>query len=427
MARVYDRSILLALIVSTGPILVLCHGILGVGPAFTGVFMAGTTIALFALSRWSDFNLYPADALFAAFLCAAAISFMENGSADWKETMLFVLSVSAYPAARLYSTGEVKPAFIWITAAIVLVGMIATVPALIDQWNYPHGKPYVLGRFDSAPIQFLTSLGFLIIALSCTPLTARKTAIIAALISIPIAVFAAAMVRFTFVAIAGSLIVALIFAMPKDRKLIGALGLVVLVAMASGQIARHFTATKLMDAEIDSIAARITPPAVYAAAGSDILIPETPACPIVDLDSSIAIRKELLRETWNMLPSVGLFGIGLNGFTETACIRNTEIHNSVLQAFVEFGWIGGGAIILLILGSAAFLFPLARNDLEVRFVLCSLVYLTALSLAYGRISRDTLLFLFLGYAVNLHGRLLGASGEEGAENGYHLIPAGRRY
>ena len=37
-------------------------------------------------------------------------------------------------------------------------------------------------------------------------------------------------------------------------------------------------------------------------------------------------------------------------------------------------------------------------------MLCSLIYLATLSLAYGEVSREGLLFLFLGYAARLRER-----------------------
>ena len=57
-----------------------------------------------------------------------------------------------------------------------------------------------------------------------------------------------------------------------------------------------------------------------------------------------------------------------------SCIRLTEVHNSVLQAAVEFGWLGGSLLLALIVVAAGSLFPLARYDDASRFVLCSLAF-----------------------------------------------------
>jgi hypothetical protein len=115
-----------------------------------------------------------------------------------------------------------------------------------------------------------------------------------------------------------------------------------------------------------------------------------------------------------------MFGIGLDGFSNAPCQEKLQVHNSVFQAALEFGWIGGAALALMIFLAGGLLLPLARHDAEVRFVLCSLIYVVLLSMAHGRISRDALLFLFLGYAVSLHGRLFQTLPEEDGRNSYHL-------
>jgi len=410
MFRFFDRSILFALIVSTAPILVLCHGLLGTGPLFTCAYMVVTTAALFGLSRWENFASYPSDWFFAVFVCAGSLSFVENGNtAGWKESLLFLLSVSAYPAARLYSMGEVKPAFIWTTAIIVFAGTVVTIPALIDQWDFHHGKPYVFGEFDAAPIQFLTSLGFLVIALSCTPLTDRRVLLIGALLFLPLAIFAASMVRFTFIAMIAGLIVSAMIAKREEKKFAGMLVLVILLAVGSGLLARSSATVRLINVEFSSV--------------NRVHAPDVAECPTVNMDNSIAIRKQLLREAVNILPEVGIFGIGLDGIMNTSCLPGMETHNSFLQALVEFGWIGGAALLLVVVSSAAFLFPIARYHLEARFAVSSVAYLAVMCLAHGRVSRDGLLFLFLGYATSLQDRVIGGTnpGDEDRYS-YHRLP-----
>ena len=49
------------------------------------------------------------------------------------------------------------------------------------------------------------------------------------------------------------------------------------------------------------------------------------------------------------------------------------------------------------------LLSLAKISPEVHFVICSLTFAMLISLMYGRLSRDTALFLFLGYAAALRG------------------------
>jgi hypothetical protein len=84
-----------------------------------------------------------------------------------------------------------------------------------------------------------------------------------------------------------------------------------------------------------------------------------------------------------------------------SCIKLTEVHNSVLQAAVEFGWLGGSLLVALIVVATGSIFPLARYDDASRFVLCGLAFVVLLSLAHGRISRDGVLFALLGCAVGL--------------------------
>jgi len=84
-----------------------------------------------------------------------------------------------------------------------------------------------------------------------------------------------------------------------------------------------------------------------------------------------------------------------------SCIKSTEIHNSILQAAVEFGWLGGALLLALIVVAGSTMLSLARHDDASRFVLCSLAFVVLLSLAHGRVSRDGVLFALLGCAVGL--------------------------
>lgn len=83
---------------------------------------------------------------------------------------------------------------------------------------------------------------------------------------------------------------------------------------------------------------------------------------------------------------------------QLSCIEGTEVHNSVLQTAVEFGWMAGLSLVILIGYAEYSLFQLARSDDDARFVLSGLAYVVFLSLAYGRVSQDVLIFAFLGLA-----------------------------
>ncbi len=397
-------ALLFVLVASTGAILVLCHGILHTGSWFTAAFISFSTLGLLLFSHWRDFRLTLSDALFAAFAGSAVASLAINGfTAGLEELALLMLSLAAYPASRLFATGEVKPSFISGTALIVAVGVIVTAFALVAQWNSRHGKPMIFGEFDAAPTQFLTSLGLLLIAAVCFEMTVRRTVVIASLSFFPIAIFAASQVRFTFVAIAGGLALAAIFSASRNRKAIGAIMLVMLVAIGTGLWARSDTSAKFLRHEIADR------PIVLASADNAFLIPVVrnwlAGCPEVDGDNSIAIRKKIYAEAWDILPLAGPLGIGLDGFMKKSCVPNAEVHNSLLQVMIEFGWLAGAAFALLLIVAVGSIIPLARTNIEARFVSCSLAYLVLLTMAHGRISRDAVLFLFLGYAASVYGRL----------------------
>ena len=65
-----------------------------------------------------------------------------------------------------------------------------------------------------------------------------------------------------------------------------------------------------------------------------------------------------------------------------SCIKLTEVHNSILQATVECGWLGGPLLFLSLWWREA-------------------LFIVFLSLAHGRISRDAVLSAFLGCAIGM--------------------------
>jgi hypothetical protein len=113
------------------------------------------------------------------------------------------------------------------------------------------------------------------------------------------------------------------------------------------------------------------------------------------------IRRVLVQDAVFLIPGSGWIGTGLDSFMEFSCIERTETHNSILQAAVEFGWLGGSLLFLMMAVAVGSILPLARYDDASRFVLCGLTYAILLSLAHGRLSRDGALFAFLGAAVGL--------------------------
>jgi len=204
------------------------------------------------------------------------------------------------------------------------------------------------------------------------------------------AIFAAAMVRFTFIALAGSLFVATIMTESGKRWHVAAVGFAMFLAVIVGLSARYNTA-KLY-------AAYVVEQTAETRAGSS----EMPSCGLtVNTRNSIAIRQALARDAIFLIPTAGLFGTGLDSFMRFSCIKAHQVHISILQAAVEFGWLGGGFLVLLIAAALYRIYPLAKNDGAVRFVLCSLVFVVLLSLAHGRTSRDGALFALIGCAVGV--------------------------
>jgi hypothetical protein len=129
--------------------------------------------------------------------------------------------------------------------------------------------------------------------------------------------------------------------------------------------------------------------------------PAFPGCPKIDIDNSIAIRKQLLADAARMLPQAGAFGFGAGGFTARSCVKGAEVHDSFIEAFLEFGWIAGVALLLLLVYAARAVLPLTAISADYRFAASSLFYIALLSLAHGRVNRDFMLFAVLGLAAGM--------------------------
>ena len=426
MAFVFNRWFALALYISTSSILVMAHGFAGTGSPFTAAFIAGSTLALFLLSRWADFRPDPCDFLFGIFVCSIAISFAINGMGpDRKEMALLLLSLAGYPAARLFGGSKaVAPSFVLLTAVIVVVAVAETIAPLIDQWSESYGKPHplVFGQFGAATANFTNSLAYLMIALVCMRLTTARAALVSAAVMVPTAVFAAAFVRSEFLAIGVALLIAALTGRGRQRThasimICVLIGGVVLGNLARLEIAPTFSkyanrpATPTSWIQVDSAPLPQTgsaPPPPASGEQQPTTSPQpaesAPAhtsCPVVDLHNSIAIRKQLYLDALAIVPRAGLFGIGMDRFMDLSCIKNTEIHNTILQTIVELGWIAGAALVALMIFAIVSLWPLAARNSEARFALSGLIFIVLLSMGHGRISHDALLFMFLGYAAGL--------------------------
>jgi hypothetical protein len=387
----------LAVLISYNACLILGFGFFGSqgNSIVTGSLLFGLPLLLFLFSHRKITRIQPPDFIFAGLLTAAALSFLLNPheTNSTKEHLLLLAALAGYIACRPVLAEDVavaRSAFERVTAAIVLVGAVFTAAEIFDQWDGPPGKPFVFG-FNAAGTYFMASLGFLVIALVTVDKPSRKrTALVCALIFLPTAIFAAAMVRFAFIALAGSLFVAMILAERGKRWHVAAVAFTIFLAVAGGLGARY-NAARTYASYILEQTVEIGPGAIGM-----------PSCNLaVNMRNSIAIREALAKDAIYLIPTAGLVGTGLDSFMRFTCIKAHEVHVSVLQAAVEFGWIGGTLWALLMSVTIYRLAPLAKRNAAARFILCSLVFAILLSLAHGRISRDNTLFALLGAAIGV--------------------------
>jgi hypothetical protein len=413
------------MVLSTGPIMILLHGWAGTGSSVTALFIVSSTAVLFASSSRVGFAVDPCDVLFGLFLLTIAASFVANGAAaDLKETALLVLSLAAYPACRMFSGKDIGIAFIIVTGAIVGIGAGVTAFYLLLQWDAKHGRPLVFGEFGAAPAEFAASLAFLLFALICRPLSWQRTAAICAGFALPAIIFGASIVRSPFLSMVAALVAGGAAGPRKERKYIAAIISALLLAIAAGQIARSKIALVFLEQGMETLHALARPPVEIAAEqiGRSKTVLGSPGpkvetlraiepveiregCPPPEKDNPLEIRRRLYVEAIALLPRAGVFGIGLDRFPDLSCIKDTEVHNSLLQVVIEFGWPAGLILATLIWIAVRSAWSSAREDAEAGFVLYGLVFVFTESLAHGQISRDAMLFLFLGYTASLRNQL----------------------
>ncbi|UVO30208.1 O-antigen ligase family protein [Bradyrhizobium arachidis] len=379
---------MLGILVSAGSLAVLAHGLLGAGSVVTGLLFAGPVALLVVLGEWRAVSLNLCDGLFIAFVASVGLSLLVNGhGSDLKELALLAITLWCYLAGRLSGEGEIRRALMIAGSAVTAAGALATLVALIEQWSAPHGKPMVFGQFDAAPAQFSMLMGLCLLAWLTSLSRTSGLIVLGVLAAVPAAIFVASMVRFSFAALALALFVAVVLG-PRmwNRR-----GVAVLAAMAFCTIVvalalRWQTTRIFVDHAFNAAAA-----------------PWSIACEAVDRDNSIAIRGQLFRDALRLLPAVGPFGIGLDGFEVRGCIKGIGVHNVFLQASIEFGWLAGLALLTLVVSAWRGVRTLAPIVPDYRFVAAALVYVATISLMHGRISREFALFLLLGYAARLWG------------------------
>ncbi|WP_027579883.1 O-antigen ligase family protein [Bradyrhizobium sp. Ai1a-2] len=376
---------------AASPVAVLAHGLFATGSWFTGFLMVGSTAALLTFGRWREFEIDARDAIFCCLLLAIGISLALNGiGPDPKEFYLLMLTLAAYPAARLCPANVSSGGFILLTAAVVAAGTLVTIPSLIEQWSDPnHPKVVVFGLYDAAPAQFTMLLGFLLLSVTARRLTWRRTLLVGGLSAIPTFVFAACQVRFTFVAIAVTMLVAIGIANRARQRvyILVILGAIVVAGLGGGA-ARWGTTKLFVNYAIESATTSLRP-----------------GCASVDTRNSIDIRKQLYIDALRLLGRGDFFGIGFERFPTMSCIPGTQVHSAPLQVAVEFGPLASALFVILIAKSIGVrMYWLGRINPEARFVLAGVVFATILSLAHGRISREMPLFLLLGCAAAVSSR-----------------------
>jgi hypothetical protein len=397
---IFDRSAWLGILLSTGPIAVFAHGFVAAGPTTTGALFIIATAAPIMTASWHRLSLNVCDAAFAVLIACVALSLITHAAevSDRKETALLILTLLAYPAARL-SPGLALNGLVVVTSAVTIVGALVTIPALLAQWSALHGKPLVFGQLDSAPTQFATTLAISLIAATSRRLTVRQATWIAIGAAVPTMVFAASMVRFAFLALIATLAIGWLIGPREQCVPTVIIVATVVVAMLAGLATRSSTTAIYLGYAARALG--IEPgPSFGSPPYPDATGPMT--CATVDLNDSISIRKQLLSDAVSLLPRASLTGIGLDGFLSATCLPGHPVHNSFLQAVVEFGWPAGLALIALVaLGLAPNRIAQARTMPSAQFGYCWLIFAALMASMHGRLSRDTMLLLALGFAAAL--------------------------
>lgn len=409
-------------------------GLLG-NSIFTGLFLSGSTVLVWFLTVRKDVAVSIPDYMFAGFVAVVIGSVLSNGmTAEPKEYVLLTLTLLAYPACRFISASDLargRDGFAGFLAIAAVGGTIVTFAGLAQEWGGFRSKPLIFG-FDALPIFTLQALSYLILAvLMMRQLSARQTLLFSLLLIIPLATSASALVRFTFVALVMALAVGAILSSAWRRKniLIVIAAIVLSVAVGFGSRPQHVarylgyaigggqtdpaaSAPKTSEApaapktneapaapRADSTSTRVQQPVAPVKQQN-----RAPSCTTetnVNLQNSIAIRKVLLLDAAFMLPGAGFLGYGLDGFMKVTCMAGHEMHNSALQAVVEFGWLGGILFSALVVTSLWSILRFAKGDAASRFVMCGLTFAVLLCLVHGRLSREAALFAWIGTVASI--------------------------
>ena len=169
------------------------------------------------------------------------------------------------------------------------------------------------------------------------------------------------MVRFTFLALAGTLLVAIILTERGKRGHIVVVAIVIFFAILVGlEFALQYnenvcalycrTAPEIQSGPFNNV--RTSPAGVCRS---------TKLQPDENTRNSIAIRQLARKRCALFDPTVGLIRDGLDSFLRFSCIQAHQVHISILQAAVELGWLGGSFFVALMGLAIHGLVPLART------------------------------------------------------------------
>lgn len=389
---------------AAGPIAVLAHGMFGLGAVFTGVVLIVPPLLLVVLAPWREIRLNLCDGLAAALAACIVVSLLLNGIADTRELALLATTFALYAAGRLAPATDARRGLIAVGAAVLVVAVAVTVMALAEQWADRHGKPLVFGAFDAAPAQFTALLGVVMLAAVTSDRLSRPVfAGLSLLGVVAAAVFAASMVRFSLLALELALLAAALLCEGRARRRGLALVALLAVAVGAGAAVRSNAAVTYGRHLLTATGAAAVAP------DARMLAPAGAGCPAVDIDNSIAIRKQLMADALRILPSAGAFGVGAGSFARQSCVPGLTPHNSFAEMAIEFGWLAGVLLVALAAVACRSVLPLARVLPDYRFAACLLLFVVLLSLAHGRISHDFMLLLALGLAGQLRGAVSAAA------------------
>jgi hypothetical protein len=427
--RFAASGFLLVAAVLTSAALIFIFGAFGVSgnSSVTGSYLLVTIASAFLLGRRKGdrFKTTSMDAVFAIFAAAATVASLAHfDKGDFKEYILLTInSIFAYTAGRFVSNSvlsSIRLRLLQISTPLVTAACIATAPNLVGEI---YARPFVFGFFHAATV-FCVAFGYMVIAYIYSEVEWRSkiSLFFFALIASATAVFVASTVRFVLIAIAITALLSFACSIYRSVSIWRRVALV-LVAMtfgvAIGTVSRYAFVVKISDQlsntgafsgsvkpgqnvvkveRHDPLQTNAHPESNATPGGSDRQTSYPPSCnKTFDLNNSIAVRLALLDDAFFFLPKAGFFGFGLDSFAKMSCFEGYQIHNSVLQAVVEFGWIAGIALIILVtIPFKQFLFRPQRFDVNLLFLLSCIAFTTLLSLTYGQISRELPLFLFLG-------------------------------